>query len=73
MAVRQVGKWQCRADYSGVCCGCVNGRGSGGCFGVGWFTRLRDCSAPPPCRKLIVRMVFEKFFHFFFFFVEFLF
>ncbi len=31
----------------------------GGCFGVGWFTRLRDCvvcdglrgrAAPPPCR-----------------------
>ncbi len=28
---------------------------------------LRGRAAPPPCRELIVRMVFEKFFIFFFF------
>ncbi len=42
-----LGKWQCREDYPGVV-----GMGwglpvlefLGGCFGVGWFTRLRDGS-----------------------------
>ncbi len=51
----------------------------GGCLGVGWFTRLRDCvfswfareggSAALP--RVKVRMVFEIFPFFFFFFFKF--
>ena len=53
----------------------------GGGLGVGWFTRLRDCkvlwfareggSAALP--RIIVRMVFEIFPFFFFFFLNFCF
>ena len=42
-----IGKWQCREDCQGVrCTGCgfpVLGVPWWGGFGVGWFTRLRDC------------------------------
>ena len=33
MAERAVGKWQCREDCRGVCCGCVNGCGRALCVG----------------------------------------
>ncbi len=44
--IRCIGKWQCREDCQGVL---GTGLGVpvlvvlGGGFGVGWFTRLRDC------------------------------
>jgi hypothetical protein len=73
-----IGKWQCREDCQGVrCTGCgfPYWEFLGGGFGVGWFTRLRDCvfswfarqggSAALP--RLNSWMVFEIFPFFFFF------
>ena len=66
MAVRLVGKCQCRRDYSGVCCGCVNGlRACLVCWGF-----VARAGGLPPARVVSVG-IFKIFFFFFFFFVEF--
>jgi hypothetical protein len=67
VAVRQVGKCQCRRDYSGVCCGCVDGCGRA--F-LCWDCVARAGGLPPG--RVVSVNIFEEIF-FFFFFVEFLF